>query len=60
MYVLMGANGNITSKLTKVLCRQEKHVRVIGRNAEGMADLRKAGADHELDYRYDYQDWDDA
>src|SRR5437764_7691021 len=45
MYVLMGANGNITSKLAGKLCRDGRKVRVIGRNAERMASLRTAGAE---------------
>lgn len=45
MYVLMGANGNITSKLAPLLVRQGKKVRVIGRDASRMNALQDAGAE---------------
>lgn len=44
MYVLMGANGNITSKLAKLLLEQGRKVRVIGRDASRMKALVDAGA----------------
>ena len=45
MYVLMGANGNITSKLATILTGRGEQVRVIGRNAEHMKALKQAGAE---------------
>ena len=42
MYVLMGANGNITSKAAQILLRQGEKVRVIGRNAANLDSLAKA------------------
>lgn len=44
MYVLMGANGNITSKAAGILLAQGAPVRVIGRRPENLAPLRAAGA----------------
>jgi len=45
MYVLLGANGNITSRAARTLLRQGKPVRVIGRNAAALAPLRELGAE---------------
>jgi len=45
MYVLMGANGNITSKATKRLLGQGKKVRVIGRDSGRLRPLKDAGAE---------------
>jgi len=45
MYVLMGANGNITSKAAKLLRAQGKSVRVVGRDGARMRALKDAGAD---------------
>ncbi len=45
MYVLIGANGNITSKLAKVLAGRGKQVKVIGRNADRMKALKDAGVE---------------
>ena len=45
MYVLMGANGNITSKVAKRLLDQGKRVRVIGRDAGRLRPLKDAGAE---------------
>lgn len=45
MYVLMGSNGNITSKAARLLLSQGHEVRVIGRNAGSLAPLKQAGAD---------------
>ena len=45
MYVLMGANGNITSKLAKRLLGQGKKVKVIGRDAARLKSLKDAGAE---------------
>lgn len=45
MYVLLGANGNITSKATRLLLAQGKRARVVGRNAQRLQPLREAGAD---------------
>lgn len=45
MYVLLGANGNITAKLAHLLLAQRQPVRVIGRRAENLAALRTAGAE---------------
>ena len=39
MYVLMGANGNITSRAVRALLQQGKPVRVIGRSAAALAPL---------------------
>jgi uncharacterized protein YbjT (DUF2867 family) len=45
MYVLLGSNGNITSKLATFLLAQGAAVRVIGRNAESLGALKTAGAE---------------
>ncbi len=45
MYVLLGSNGNITSKAARILLSQGKKVRVIGRNAQSLAGLKAAGAE---------------
>ncbi len=45
MYALMGANGNITSKVAGLLLAQRKTVRVIGRDAIRLKQLRDAGAE---------------
>src|SRR5437899_2481137 len=45
MYVLLGSNGNITSKAAQLLLAQGEKVRVVGRNAASLESLRKAGAD---------------
>ena len=45
MFVLMGANGNITSKAAQILLNQGHKVRVIGRTAENLAALKAAGAE---------------
>ncbi len=45
MYVLMGSNGNITSKAATILLSQNKKVRVIGRSAQSLAALKQAGAE---------------
>ncbi|MDX2218030.1 MAG: NAD(P)H-binding protein [Burkholderiales bacterium] len=45
MFVLMGANGNITSKTAHILLKQGHKVRVIGRKAESLAALKAAGAE---------------
>lgn len=45
MYVLMGANGNITSKAAKLLRAQGKKVRVVGRDAARMRALKDAGVE---------------
>lgn len=45
MYVLMGANGNITSKTAKLLLAQGRPVRVLGRSAGHLQGLRDAGAE---------------
>lgn len=44
MYVLLGANGNITSHAARALLAQGKPVRVIGRNAVTLAPLEHLGA----------------
>lgn len=44
MYVLMGANGNITSKAARLLLAQGQPVRVIGRRPENLRPLQDAGA----------------
>jgi uncharacterized protein YbjT (DUF2867 family) len=45
MYVLLGANGNITSKIAHILLSQGKKVRIVGRNANRLEALRQAGAE---------------
>jgi uncharacterized protein YbjT (DUF2867 family) len=45
MYVLMGANGNITSRAARLLLDQSRPVRVIGRSASNLAPLRERGAE---------------
>ncbi len=45
MYVLMGANGNITSRAARALLEQGQPIRVIGRNAASLAALRQRGAE---------------
>jgi uncharacterized protein YbjT (DUF2867 family) len=45
MYVLMGSNGNITSRVARTLLQQGKPVRLIGRNATALAPLRELGAE---------------
>ena len=45
MYVLMGANGNITAKAAQGLLGQGGKVRVIGRNAANLKGLERAGAE---------------
>ncbi len=44
MYVLLGSNGNITSKTAALLLAQGAEIRVVGRNATSLAALRAAGA----------------
>lgn len=45
MYVLLGSNGNITSKVASHLLAQGAPVRVVGRNAKSLRALSIAGAD---------------
>jgi uncharacterized protein YbjT (DUF2867 family) len=45
MYLLLGSNGNITSKAARILLSQGKKVRVVGRNAKNLEGLRQAGAE---------------
>jgi uncharacterized protein YbjT (DUF2867 family) len=45
MYVLLGANGNITSKAARLLLGQGRKVRVVGRSAQRLESLRQAGAE---------------
>lgn len=45
MYTLLGANGNITSKLARLLLSQGHSVRVVGRNAGRLQTLKRAGAE---------------
>lgn len=45
MYVLMGANGNITSRAARALLQRGQAIRVIGRNPASMAALRRLGAE---------------
>lgn len=44
MNVLLGSNGNITSKAARLLLAQGVPVRVVGRNAASLATLKAAGA----------------
>ena len=45
MYVLLGSNGNITSKAARSLLSQGEAVRVVGRSATSLEPLRSAGAE---------------
>lgn len=45
MYVLMGANGHITSRAARALLQQGHAVRVIGRSAATLAPLQALGAE---------------
>lgn len=45
MYVLLGSNGNISSKVARILLSQGRKVRVVGRSAQSLAALKIAGAD---------------
>jgi uncharacterized protein YbjT (DUF2867 family) len=45
MYVLLGSNGNITSKAAALLLAQGAAVRVIGRNAKSLAAIEAQGAE---------------
>lgn len=45
MFVLLGANGNISAKLARLLLAQRQPVRVIGRRAANLAALQAAGAE---------------
>lgn len=45
MYVLMGANGNITSRAARTLLQQGHAVRVIGRSEATLAPLKALGAE---------------
>ncbi len=45
MYVLMGANGNITARAARVLLDEGKPTRVIGRNAAALDPLKQHGAE---------------
>jgi uncharacterized protein YbjT (DUF2867 family) len=44
MYVLLGSNGNITSRAARLLLAQGAPVRVVGRSAASLAALKSAGA----------------
>lgn len=45
MFVLLGSNGQITSKLARLLLAYHHPVRVVGRHAEALAPLAAAGAE---------------
>jgi uncharacterized protein YbjT (DUF2867 family) len=45
MYVLMGANGNITSRAARALLDEGRPTRVIGRSAASLEPLRQRGAE---------------
>jgi uncharacterized protein YbjT (DUF2867 family) len=45
MYVLLGANGNITSKAARLLRARDQRVRVVGRDAARLQPLEEAGAE---------------
>jgi uncharacterized protein YbjT (DUF2867 family) len=45
MYVLLGSNGNVTSKAAALLLAQGAAVRVIGRNAKSLAAIKAQGAE---------------
>jgi uncharacterized protein YbjT (DUF2867 family) len=44
MYVLLGAHGNVTSRVAHALLQQGQPVRVVGRRAEALAPLQQLGA----------------
>src|SRR3954471_18759090 len=44
MYVLLGSNGNITSRAARLLLAQGEPVRVVGRSAASLEALKAAGA----------------
>jgi uncharacterized protein YbjT (DUF2867 family) len=44
MYVLLGANGNVTSKVAVLLLAQRTAIRVVGRDARTLAAVKGAGA----------------
>jgi uncharacterized protein YbjT (DUF2867 family) len=44
MYVLLGSNGQITSQIARRLLAEGRPVRVVGRNAASLAQLRAEGA----------------
>ena len=44
MYVLLGSDGNITSKAAALLRAQGAEVRVVGRSANPLAAIQTAGA----------------
>lgn len=44
MYVLLGANGNITSQAARLLLDRGEPVRVVGRSAASLAPLQRRGA----------------
>lgn len=45
MYVLLGANGNISSKIARILLAQGNPVRVVGRSATRIEPLARLGAE---------------
>lgn len=45
MYIIMGASGQIGQKTAHLLLAQGERVRVLGRRAEGLNDLQRAGAE---------------
>lgn len=45
MHVLLGSNGNITSKVAALLLGQGTPVRVVGRNTGSLASVKAAGAE---------------
>ena len=45
MFVLLGSNGQITSQLARRLLAQGHPIRVVGRSADALAALHKAGAE---------------
>lgn len=45
MFVLLGSSGQITSQLARLLLADGHPVRVVGRNASGLAALQSAGAE---------------
>lgn len=45
MFVLLGSNGQITSRLARLLLSAGRPVRVVGRNADALAPLAAAGAE---------------
>lgn len=44
MYVLLGSNGNVTSRVARALLQRDQPTRVVGRSAASLEPLRQLGA----------------